>query len=815
LASLSFLIAIALPPASAGTTESWQSGSTFAMAHSMRQKELRIALVCYGGISLAVYMHGVTKELWKLTRASQMHFSGEGEPSGTEAVYCKLLRHIEQHHDLRLRVLTDIVAGASAGGINGVFLAQAIHSGQSLEPLTRLWLERADVDVLLDPDARPWSRIAKFWATPIVWWLLRRPGNVVSASVAPETRAEVREKLSRLIRSRWFEPPFGGLGFTRLLAEALDAMAGSETGAPLLPAGHPLDLFVTATDFKGHMQTLRLHSPALVQESEHRLSIGFRSTTPGRSGGLIAPVPELLFAARATASFPGAFPALQLAEIDGLVVERKLGWPTRAAFIERIMPEHARRGDAEGVALIDGSVLVNAPFADAMGVLRDRPAQREVDRRFVYIDPKPDKVGGVQRGDPGQPGFFSVIFGSLSSIPREQPVRDNLDELARQSSEMIRLRGIILGLRPEVEATVEKLFGRTLFFDHPTVKRLVAWRGKAQQAAAEQAGYAYHGYAQLKFAEVVDSLAQTVYDAAPGLALATPEPIAQHLIAYLATHGLDRISQLRGGASPEAIEFFKEHDLNFRVRRLRLLARRLTQEWDAGDEVAEEAREKAREAVYGALSLYFDRESPESFGPDFPELAAEVFEEPARVLAEIATRRRLPETDLLVDAMLATAMAEMPTPLRRRMLLAYLGYPFYDSVTLPLLRGEGLTEFEPVKVDRVSPDDCGSIRSGGAQATLRGVEFYNFGAFFSRAYRENDYLWGRLHGTERMIDLIASALPDNATLSAGELQAFKREAFLTILDEEETRLKADPGLVAAIRNEVMGKDGNGNGERSP
>ena len=36
----------------------------------MRQKELRIGLVCYGGISLAVYMHGVTKELWKLAHCS-------------------------------------------------------------------------------------------------------------------------------------------------------------------------------------------------------------------------------------------------------------------------------------------------------------------------------------------------------------------------------------------------------------------------------------------------------------------------------------------------------------------------------------------------------------------------------------------------------------------------------------------------------------------------------------------------------------------------------------------------------------------------
>ncbi len=32
------------------------------------QKELRIALVCFGGISLAVYMHGISKEILKLVR---------------------------------------------------------------------------------------------------------------------------------------------------------------------------------------------------------------------------------------------------------------------------------------------------------------------------------------------------------------------------------------------------------------------------------------------------------------------------------------------------------------------------------------------------------------------------------------------------------------------------------------------------------------------------------------------------------------------------------------------------------------------------
>jgi len=771
----------------------------------MRQKELRIALVCYGGISLAVYMHGVTKELWKLCCASRSYHAGDPSPPGAgdkaQAVYWRMLEHCERHHGLRLRVLADIVAGASAGGINGVFLAQAVHSGQSLEPLTRLWLDCADVDVLLDPSARPWSRVAKFWAAPLVWFALTRPGNVVAESVAPETRTEVRTKLSRLIRSRWFEPPFGGLGFSRLIASALDAMAATPEGPPLLPPGHPLDLFVTATDFKGHVQTLRLHSPALVEESEHRLSIGFHATVPAEPGKPLADPLELVFAARATASFPGAFPALQLREIDELARETGRDWQGRAAFVARIMPEHARHGEAEGVSLIDGSVLVNAPFAQAMGVLRNRPAHREVDRRFVYIDPRPDRVGGLRRDDPRAPGWFSVIFGSLSSIPREQPVRDNLEVLAAQSREMERLRDIIAALRPEVEQAVEKLFGWTLFLDRPTVKRLAAWRHKANVDAIEQAGFAYHGYVQVKFSGIVDELAKLVHAAAPA-ATTGVDSIAAHLTQHLREMGIDRMADLRGSGSEPSVAFFRAHDLAFRIRRLRFLARRLTEDWDGDPQVPDDARHAARDAVYRALSLYFEREAVSCLGDDFPEVAAQVWDDPAAVLDHFARHRQLTATDLVADAVLAEAMADMPVPLRRKVLLTYLGFACFDTATLPLLRGEGLTEFDPVKVDRISPDDCASIRTG-ARATLRGVEFYNFGAFFSRAYRENDYLWGRLNGAERMIDLIGSALPRNSQMNPLELRRFKQDAFLAILDEEKDQLVADPGLVDRLRAEIL------------
>ena len=40
-------------------------------------------------------------------------------------------------------------------------------------------------------------------------------------------------------------------------------------------------------------------------------------------------------------------------------------------------------------------------------------------------------------------------------------------------------------------------------------------------------------------------------------------------------------------------------------------------------------------------------------------------------------------------------ISEMPRELRRRMMYAYLGFPFYDVATLPILGMRGMNEFEP------------------------------------------------------------------------------------------------------------------------
>ena len=774
----------------------------------MREKELRLALVCYGGVSLAVYMHGVTKEIWRLACASRDFTSsarsGAKASHGVASVYQDIMSACRTEADMHVRVLPDIIAGASAGGINGVFLAQAIETGQSLDPLTELWLRCADADILLDPDARPLSRFTKFWAAPFLWLILRRRGDAVSRTVAPETREEVRRKLSNFVRARWFAPPFGGKGFSHLMLDAFDAMAGGPAGKPLLPDRHPLDLFVTATDFGGYEHKLSLNSPAEITETEHRLTINFR--TRGQRPRRFAEAGELVFAARATASFPGAFPPFTARELDSALAERGRDWPGREAFLRRILPQHEAPEDA---VLIDGSVLANAPFAPAIEALRDRPARRPVDRRLVFVEPTPSASGfritapgrPNGKGQPALPGFFRTIFGAVSDIPREQPISDNLEAIAERSRRIYRMRQIVEAMWPDIDRTVDRTLGRTLFLSRPTARRLAQWRARLQQRAARAAGFAYPPYGQLKYAGIVDDLA-ALLGALSGKATAHDRDlIRQALHGALHEHGVDSFGRgTPDGAGEALIAFYRAHDVAFRIRRLRFLARRLST-IDTAD-AATSGRAEMLALLYDAIALYAERQQPDWFGKDVQAAAGTVMVDPLGALEAVAQARGLQAIDTQMDERFAVAAMQLPVEERKALLKAYLGFPFFDIATLQLLQGEGLDEYDPIKVDRISPEDACAIRTGGAEATLRGIEFNTFGAFFSRAYRENDYLWGRLHGADRLIDILLSTMPDGPVTTATRAAQWKRAAFLAILDEEEPRLTLVAQQIAQIRAEI-------------
>src|SRR6204780_868695 len=140
-------------------------------------KEIRLGLVCYGGVSLAIYMHGVTKELFKLVRAARAFdnaldqtdfdpthwLTGEPMVQGApnfdpESSYFNALAALNADGH-PLTVVLDIIAGTSAGGINGVCLARALAQGRSLNGFRQLWIDAGDMEDLLAGHAMfPWGR---------------------------------------------------------------------------------------------------------------------------------------------------------------------------------------------------------------------------------------------------------------------------------------------------------------------------------------------------------------------------------------------------------------------------------------------------------------------------------------------------------------------------------------------------------------------------------------------------------------------------------------------------------------------------------
>lgn len=125
------------------------------------EKEVRLAVVMYGGVSLAIYINGVAQEFLRLVQSTAPG-AANVKLTGTAAVYRKLAwlmggegRRYSEVHDANsvpssIRFLIDIISGTSAGGINGVFLGKALANGQDMEDLKDLWVGEGDISLLIN-----------------------------------------------------------------------------------------------------------------------------------------------------------------------------------------------------------------------------------------------------------------------------------------------------------------------------------------------------------------------------------------------------------------------------------------------------------------------------------------------------------------------------------------------------------------------------------------------------------------------------------------------------------------------------------------
>jgi hypothetical protein len=88
----------------------------------------------------------------------------------------------------------------------------------------------------------------------------------------------------------------------------------------------------------------------------------------------------------------------------------------------------------------------------------------------------------------------------------------------------------------------------------------------------------------------------------------------------------------------------------------------------------------------------------------------------------------------------------------------YDRFDFYDAVSFPITYGTDVGILKTADVHRISPQDATSLidelQDPKQRPKLAGDSLFAFGAFFQRWWRENDVMWGRLDGAERIISIL-------------------------------------------------------------
>lgn len=386
------------------------------MERSRSDTELRLALCLRGGVSLAVWMGGACREISAVAGACRNGVDPHGNASPYDRAQAKIY-----HGLLTLggyeRVTLDVIAGTSAGGLNGVLLATHLVYGMRFDSGVRdTWLRLGDLETLIwEPNTRP---------------------------------------VPSLLR--------GDKGFYEQFFEALLELLKTSVPDSFTTRNAPslVRLILTATRISPRTDYVRPSVGDPFPASRAAAHFRFRHCRPGdqpdvpdaftdfpEGGRAIPALKRLAYAARTTSSFPGAF------EPATPYVAGGPGRPPDDVIdLSGISSETGAPDNGDGrVRLVDGGVLDNVPLTWAVRAVAGAPADQPVDRWLLYLQPVPPP--SPQKRE--KPRSLARLVGLVTTVIRtkltSETILDDVAELRDAWAEAQRLRGAAGGVPGDLD----------------------------------------------------------------------------------------------------------------------------------------------------------------------------------------------------------------------------------------------------------------------------------------------------------------------------------------------------------------------------
>ncbi|MFS8103984.1 patatin-like protein [Lentzea alba] len=662
----------------------------------MSREEVRFAVVLNGGVSLAVWMGGVVLELDRLTRAGTTY-----QPL-LDLVGCS--------------ARADVIAGTSAGGINGAALALSqVNKQADLSRLRDLWAEQGRMEQLLRTPFRG------------------EPASLLKGDEFFLPR--LQEALARLTSD--FEP-----------TEAYE---------------RPIDLRITTT-LLGGVPTITyddLGQP--LTQSVHQGSFSFRRDpydwvsedtrddfTPEKLNDRVM---QLALAARSSASFPFAF------EPSFIPVGGQAS-PDRPDMAD--VASWANGGDRSRFA-VDGGVLVNTPTREALEAIDRMPADGPVRRVMLLVFPHAEPLGSEPQADTIDKGLTTVSSGAkLLSAMSSQANRTYVEKIEEHNRRAASSRGSRMSLLErlhasgvnvvdEVYSLADKLFGH---YEDVEI-RLAARQITAQQFALPKGNPANWSFERARRAAETAQRKwkkkHGVLPYVPGVKL--PSTVCREDLGWewgitmaerLGASALDLLKRLvwvaPDGKADEIAKSRRElHQVRAELRRLRaeLFA------WKPSDSLGEGY-------WTGRLASYHEKMIDGELGQKVKAQVAEIGRivgEAQQVMGELDEHRLKLGGLYCWHALLEAkptkqeaGLTDAERWLSRLLALEVSGTCLSDDASTGLD-----TAVELVQVS-LQTRNAFAQQSITADDKAGGASLSRFSGFLKRSWRVNDWIWGRLDG---------------------------------------------------------------------